>query len=162
MDNLKIVALLVALSWNATAEQLNIAVHTGEEANVYMSIGSESTQFEMLMAYSPSIGIKHSFKLTNELKLWAGIGAWSINKDLYDSNGIRATGDEYLPVIFIELEHESGAFIRAFHYEGILTATTSTKEFIIGTDKITSVTNYESITKQINENKVVVGYKWHF
>lgn len=156
-------SLLLALSLNICAEpRIDVALLSGEDGHVYVDIGSKTTKVELLFAYEPSLSIKHSFSLTDKLNLWAGAGFLGVNQRFQDSFGNNGADSNYFPVIFLELEHDSGVFVRAYHYEGTASTTIHHNHLEKVNGTIVRNEGDESFSTDISENKVFVGYKWKF
>lgn len=155
--------ILLSLSVSAYADyKVDLAILSGSDGNVYVDIGSEKTRLELLFAYEPSVSVKHVFSLSDKLDLWFGAGVFGVNERFQDSFGNNGADSNYFPVVFLELEHDSGVFIRAYHYEGTASTTIHHKHYEPVGGNIVLNEGDESFSRDISENKISLGYKWKF
>jgi len=167
-----LITIGLALSLNVSANELHLdtALFGGSNTGIYVDIGTENFRFE-LPVFNDSNGgfaIKAALKVSDNYKVWFGSGELSPKESVIDTSDTWERSvvnfNKSFPSLFIELEHSSGIFVRATHYDGSMSATFEkySSYYMVDDQRVRDLIVTKVVTKEADENLLWVGYKFKF
>lgn len=153
------------LSFTASADLIDdphgdVSLFIGTESGLIIDAGSENFRFEVIAAEDPGFGLKYAFNPNQDFKIWLGLGKTLVKNVISDNSGnwkeTSFTNTDSLSVVFAEVVFKSNYFIRVSHYDSEQSAIFS--EF----DGSGNVIDQKTITEELKENLIWIGYKFNF